>query len=80
MTIFFDIGYQEGYKCEMNRILDELMKNSAICIEKMTKRGEWKRMKEWLNDIAVKSDNKEVKKFKLIFNDEFEMLEIDEKK
>ena len=46
----------------------------------MTKRGEWKRMKEWLNDIAVKSDNKEVKKFKLIFNDEFEMLEIDEKK
>ena len=47
-------GYQEGYKCEMNRILDELVKNSSSCVENMAKREEWRRMKERLNDSGMK--------------------------
>ncbi len=45
----------------MNRILDELVKNSSSCVENMEKKEEWKRMKEELKDIAVKSDDEGVK-------------------
>ena len=38
----------------MNRILDEMVKNSSNCVEKMAKREEWKRMKERLNDSGMK--------------------------
>ena len=48
------IGYQEGYKFIMNRILDEMVKNSSNCVEKMAKREEWKRMNERLNDSGMK--------------------------
>ena len=58
----------------MNRILDELVKNSLSCIEKIEKKEEWKRMKEEMKDIAVKSDDEGVKKSRLIFNDEFEVM------
>ena len=47
-------GYQEGYKCIMNKILDALIQNSSNCVEKMAKREEWKRMKERLNDSGMK--------------------------
>ena len=58
----------------MNRILDELVKNSSSCIEKIEKKEEWKRMNEELKDIAVKSDDEGIKKSRLIFNDEFELM------
>ena len=67
-------GYQEGYKCEMNRILDELVKNSSSCVEKMEKKEEWKRMNEDLKDIAVNSDDEGIKKLRLIFNNEVEVM------
>ena len=56
----------------MNRILDELVKNSSSCFEEMAKQEEWKRINEELKDIAAKSDDEGVKKLRLIFNDEFE--------
>ena len=56
----------------MNRLLDELVKNSESCIEEMEKKEEWKRMKEELKEMAMKSDDEGVKKLRLIFNDEFE--------
>ena len=77
-TLIF--GYQEGYKCEMNRILDELVKNSSSCIEKIEKKEEWKRMNEELKDIAVNSDDEGVKKSRLIFNDEFEAVKAEMKR
>ena len=58
----------------MNRILDELVKNSSSCIEKMEKREEWKRMNEEMKNVMVKSDDEGVKKSRLIFNDEFEVM------
>ena len=58
----------------MNRILDELIQNSASCIEEMEKKEEWKRMKEELKEMAMKSDDEGVKKLRLIFNDEFEVM------
>ena len=58
----------------MNRILDELIQNSASCVENMEKKEEWKRMNEELKDIAVKSDDEGIKKLRLIFNDEFEVM------
>ena len=58
----------------MNRILDELVKNSESCIEKMEKKEEWKRMNEEMKNVMVKSDDEGVKKLKLIFNDEFEVM------
>ena len=51
-ALIFD--YQKGYKGEMNRILDELVKNSSNCVEKMAKREEWKKMKVRLNDSGMK--------------------------
>ena len=67
-------GYQEGYKCEMNRILDELIQNSSSCVENMEKKEEWKRMNEEMKNVMVKSDDEGVKKSRLIFNDEFEVM------
>ena len=57
----------------MDSVLDELVKNSASCIEKMEKKEEWKRMNEELKEMAMKSDDEGVKKLRLIFNDEFEV-------
>ena len=53
--------------------MDELIQNSASCIEKMEKKEEWKRMNEELKEMAMKSDDEGVKKLRLIFNDEFEV-------
>ena len=64
----------------MNRILDELVKNSSSCIEKMEKREEWKRMNEEMKNVMVKSDDEGVKKSRLIFNDEFEGMKEEMKK
>ena len=58
----------------MNRILDELVKNSESCIEKIEKKEEWKRMNEEMKNVMVKSDDEGVKKSRLIFNDEFEVM------
>ena len=58
----------------MNRILDELVKNSSSCIEKIEKKEEWKRMNEEMKNVMVKSDDEGVKKLRLIFNDEFEVM------
>ena len=58
----------------MDSVLDELVKNSASCIEKMEKKEEWKRMNEEMKNVMVKSDDEGVKKLKLIFNDEFEVM------
>ena len=33
-------GYQEGYKCEMNRIFDALIQDSSSCVENMEKKEE----------------------------------------
>ncbi len=57
----------------MDSVLDELIQNSASCIEKMEKKEEWKRMNEELKEMAMKSDDEGVKKLRLIFNDEFEV-------
>ena len=64
----------------MNRILDELVKNSESCIEKMEKREEWKRMNEEMKNVMVKSDDEGVKKSRLIFNDEFEVVKAEMKR
>ncbi len=45
----------------MNRILDELIQNSASCIEMIAKGEEWKRMNVELKDITVKSDDEGIK-------------------
>ena len=58
----------------MNRILDELIQNSSSCVENMEKKEEWKRMNEEMKNVMVKSDDEGVKKLKLIFNDEFEVM------
>ena len=58
----------------MDSVLDELVKNSASCIEKMEKKEEWKRMNEEMKNVMVKSNDEGVKKLKLIFNDEFEVM------
>ena len=58
----------------MNRILDELVKNSSSCVENMEKKEEWKRMKEELKEMAMKSDDEGVKKLRLIFIDGFEVM------
>ena len=58
----------------MNRILDELIQNSSNIVEKMAKREEWKRMNEEMKNVMVKSDDEGVKKSRLIFNDEFEVM------
>ena len=58
----------------MDSVLDELVKNSANCIEEMEKKEEWKRMKEELKEMAMKSDDEGAKKLRLIFNDEFEVM------
>ena len=58
----------------MNRIFDALIQDSSSCIEKIEKKEEWKRMNEELKDIAVNSDDEGVKKLRLIFNDEFEVM------
>ena len=58
----------------MDSVLDELVKNSASCIEKMEKKEEWKRMKEELKEMAMKSDDEGVKKLRLIFIDSFEVM------
>ncbi len=58
----------------MNRILDELIQNPSSCVEKMAKKEEWKRINKELKDIAVKNDDEGVKKSRLIFNDEFEVV------
>ena len=56
----------------MDSVLDELVKTSASCIEKMEKKEEWKRMNEEMKNVMVKRDDEGVKKSRLIFNDEFE--------
>ena len=58
----------------MDSVLDELIQNSASCIEEMEKKEEWKRMKEELKEMAMKSDDEGVKKLRLIFIDEFEVM------
>ena len=58
----------------MDSVLDELVKNSASCIEEMEKKEEWKRMNEELKEMAMKSDDEGVKKLRLIFIDEFEVM------
>ena len=58
----------------MDSVLDELVKNSASCIEKMEEKEEWKRMKEELKEMAMKSDDEGVKKLRLIFIDSFEVM------
>ena len=58
----------------MDSVLDELVKNSASCIEEMEKKEEWKRMKEELQEMAMKSDDEGVKKLRLIFIDGFEVM------
>ena len=58
----------------MDSVLDELIQNSASCIEKMEKKEEWKRMNEEMKNVMVKSDDEGVKKSRLIFNDEFEVM------
>ena len=58
----------------MDSVLDELVKNSASCIEEMEKKEEWKRMKEELKEMAMKSDDEGAKKLRLIFNDGFEVM------
>ena len=58
----------------MNRILDELIQNSSNIVEKMAKREEWKRMNEEMKNVMVKSDDEGVKKSRLIFNDEFQVI------
>ena len=65
---------KKGTSAKMNRILDELIQNSSNIVEKMAKREEWKRMNEELKDIAVKSDDEGIKKSRLIFNDEFQVI------
>ena len=64
----------------MNRILDELVKNSSSCIEKIEKKEEWKRMNEEMKNVMVKSDDEGVKKSRLIFNDEFEVVKAEMKR
>ena len=58
----------------MDSVLDELIQNSASCIEEMEKKEEWKRMKEELKEMAMKSDDEGVKKLRLIFIDGFEVM------
>ena len=37
----------------MNRILDELVKNSSSCIEKIEKKEEWKRLNEEMKNLNI---------------------------
>ena len=56
-------------------ILDELVKNSSSCVEKMKKKEEWKRIEEELKKAIMKSDRKRGKKRKVISNDVFDEFE-----
>ena len=56
-------------------ILDEMVKNSSSCVEKMKKKEEWKRIEEELKKAMMKSDRKRAKKRKVISNDVFDEFE-----
>ncbi len=58
----------------MNKILDEYVKNCSSCIEKMGENEEWKRMKEELKNVVLKSDDEGLKKMRLISDDELEVM------
>ena len=62
-------------KSGMGMILDELVKNSSSCVEKMKKKEEWKRIEEELKKAMMKSDRKRAKKRKVISNDVFDEFE-----